>query len=114
MTTFANVDHSFNNESAGAPVTVINPTTGSTYAMVNTDSAVYVSNSATLAALTILMKSAPRDGEVVQIGCQSAITALTVHDYLGNAIAGAPTAGAQNAAVVMRYIKKLGLWVHWK
>lgn len=118
MSSFQNADGSFFRESGGQPVVVAEPASASTYAMTSTTRVLYIANAATLASLTIKLPPGVRNGDRVEIGFESAVTALTVQDSFGAAITGAPTAGAANAAVVMIYVKSaqygVATWVHWK
>lgn len=114
MPDFQNPDGSAFMQSGGQPITVVAPASGATVAMKMTQRRLYIANSATLAALTVLLPKKVPGGNNIEIACQSAITALTIHDGFGNAITGAPTAGAAGAAIVMTYVNKAVGWVKWK
>lgn len=60
-----------------------------------------IGGAATLASLTVLMPSAPVAGEVVTIYPTVAVTALTMKDAVGGAVAGSPTALVSGTAVRM-------------
>ncbi len=115
MPSFENADTSFLSESAGVPVKIIAPTTGSTYAMKAGERAVYVNNSGTLAALTIELPKmvAGLHGQTVWIAFKSAITALTLQDGYGNALTGAPASANAGAVVRFRWLKTTQYNVGW-
>lgn len=114
MPSFSNPDGSFTNESFGGPVNVQVSAAGATIAMASSDRALYVNNAATYATLTVLLPKVVEAGNKVDLAFANAVTALTVHDGFGNAVTGAPTAGAAGAAITMRYVSKAVGWVHWK
>jgi hypothetical protein len=60
-----------------------------------------ITGAATLATLTTMMPPNPISGEVVTIIPTVAVTALTMKDAAGNAVAGAPTALVANTQVRM-------------
>lgn len=114
MSSFANPNGTFFSESHGGPVTVLTPASGSTVQLSATTADVYIANTATLAALTLNLPPPAEGGTEIDIACQSAITALTVHDRFGNAIPGAPTAGTPGTAVTLRYVSRAVGWVRWR
>jgi hypothetical protein len=120
-TSFANPNGGFQSESSGGRVTVVAPLTGATVTMQAADEALYLDLAGTIAALTIVLLKAPYAGQIVEIGYNHTVSALTLHDGFGNAITGAPTSlTAGGGAVVMRYIGPPPLsytavgWVVWK
>ncbi len=110
---YQNPSGSFKNEAHGGPVTVVNPASGATIRLQANQVDLYVINGAALAALTVLLPQV-QYGQKVEIGSQSAITALTIQDRMGNAIATAPTAGTAGQSVTMRYLGAGNGWVRWK
>lgn len=113
---FINPSGTFENESHGAPATIIAPTTGSTVVLKNTTRDLYVVG--TLAALNLLLPTAP-SGTILNVYCAGAITALSVTDRLGVAITTAPTAATAGQSFEFRFIGRapggavIG-WVRWR
>jgi hypothetical protein len=95
----------------GVPPTVLAPTTGSTLSIAKGTTTTYLSNGATLAALTIKMPPSPVPGQVWNLIPTGAITTLTLQTAAGGAITGAPTAGVANTEISMRYINGVWNWV---
>lgn len=120
MPSMENPDGSFLNEGNGGPITVIQPSSGSTYAMPWNLRDLYIDVSGTLGSLTLLLPGTRTNGDTVEIMCNHTITTLTLHDNLGNAITGAPTTITANAAIIMKWMSgnaQLGIaqgWVYWK
>lgn len=112
--TAKNPDNTYNNYAFGGPVRVTAPGAGSTIALKSTERDLYVNNAGTYATLTVKMPPKPQPGEIVDMGFQSTVTALTVRDSAGAAISGSPTAAAANVALLMRYINATIGWVYWK
>lgn len=116
MASFQNSDQSFFEESSGTPFSIAAPATGTTYSMTNTQRSVYFNNSGTVAALTVKLPTAPRNGDTVQLGFKSAVTSLTIEDGFGNAISGAPTSASAGNVFILRYAWTLANqvgWLHW-
>lgn len=114
MSTFENRDGTFFNETGAHPVRVTAPLTGTTVALKNTESDLYVNAAGTLAALTIKLCSKPEPGFEHDIASAFAVTALTVQTGLGAAITGAPATVAAGGSFVMRYVSKAVGWVKWR
>lgn len=117
MTSFANPDGTFFNESGGQPALVLAPATGSTVLIPSTARDVYVNPAATIAALTVRLPGSVANGQQVSIGFGQTVTALTVQDFYGAAVAGAPTTGtAAGGARVLKYIRGASAtgWVLWR
>jgi hypothetical protein len=96
------------------PVTVVNPTTGSTVTMESTHRSLYVNNAAELPALTIWMPPGVLPGEMVEIGFAHPITVLAIKNSIGGAVAGTPTSAfGPGDAIHFRYLDTVG-WVYWK
>lgn len=108
---FANQDGSFLNEQGSAPVGVLVPTTGTTIAMTKSQSQLYINPAATIAALTVLLPPAPAQGQTVTLSFGHIVTALTIQDALGNAVAGAASAGAVGVSTTLKYLG--AAWVKW-
>jgi hypothetical protein len=95
MPSFLNADGTFmptqNYTPAPATGTTIRASSGRTY----------VQQAGTLAALTVMMPSNPKVGQIVEIIPGATITTLTLQTAAGGAIAGAPTAGVANTRIPM-------------
>jgi hypothetical protein len=95
----------------GVAPSVLAPATGTTVTLSKGQTTVYLSNGATLAALTVKLPPNPIPGQVVNLIPTGAITTLTVQNSAGTAVAGAPTAGVANTEISMRYINGVWNWV---
>lgn len=95
----------------GVAPTIMAPTTGSTVVMSRGQSAIYLSNGATLAALTVKLPPNPAAGQSVMLIPSGAITSLTVQTAAGGAISGAPTAGVAFTEIHMRFLNNAWVWV---
>src|SRR5215475_13315356 len=95
----------------GVPPTVLAPTTASTVAASKGQTTMFLSNGATLAALTVKLPPSPLPGQTFNLIPTGAITTLTVQTAAGGAIVGALTAGVANTEISMRYINGVWNWV---
>jgi hypothetical protein len=71
----------------------------------------YFSHSATIATLTVWLPPGPALGDTCQLKFRSIVTALTVLDGAGAAVAGSATAAT--ALQVQTYKFVGGVWVLW-
>ena len=110
---FANRDGSFLNEAGTEPIRYLTPLTGTTVTLNGNHSAIVLHPAGTIAALTVKLPPNPTPGQTVDISFGNIVTALTVQDGNGVAVAGALTAGAVGVHQVYRYIGELKLWKHW-
>jgi hypothetical protein len=111
--TFANADYSFTNETDAPPITVVTPLTGAVVALDTTVREVYVQPAAGIAALTLVLPRGTGTGRFIVVGFGAAVTALTLQDGGGNALAGlGPAAGVAGTSFELRMIK--GVWVRWR
>jgi hypothetical protein len=108
---FANQDGSFLNEQGTQPVAVLTPLTGTTIALSKAQNFVFINPAATIAALTVMMPPQPAAGQSVTLSFGHIVTALTIQDASGNAVAGAAAAGAVGVSTTLKYIG--GAWVKW-
>jgi hypothetical protein len=112
---FNNPDGTFNNETGDPPIDVQVPTTGTTVVLPYSDRYVAFMHSATIAALTVNLPTAPSganaSGQFIELYFRSAVTALTLQDHFGNAVTGL-TAAAAATSYVFRRIQ--GAWVRWR
>jgi hypothetical protein len=112
---YINADTSFENESAGAPITVLAPLTGTTITLKSITRDLYIQG--TLAALTINLPQVA-SGQSVNIYFAGAVTALSITDRFGVVVATAPAAATAGQSIQMRMIPKfLGAtigWVRWR
>lgn len=92
----------------GFPI-VRTPVAGATVQLPKGTMDVYLTPAGTLATLTIKMPSSPNPGQVVSILSSAAVTALTVQNYAGVAVAGAPTSLVANTNVYLTWLN--GAWV---
>lgn len=115
---YQNPDGSFRSEWGGPPVTTVVPLTGDTVPISSSTRVLYIAPAAGIAALTIKLPRSPENGQYIDIGFSQAVTALTVQDGNGVAVAGAPAGGAAGSSVLFRYFSLgLGLpslWVKWR
>ena len=96
------------------PVTVLTPASGDTVTLDHIGPYL-VNNGTTLAALTIRLPSGPTSDDLVEIGFTNPVTALTVQNASGGAIATAPaSAYGPGAAIQFRFINSTAGWVLWK
>ena len=119
MASFNNPDGSFLNEVFAGPIDTQVSASGATIAMAAADRTLFINNSGTVyTTLTVKLPGGVETGDIVQIGAADTISTLTVEDFFGNSITGAPTSLAAGAAVMMRYVNtKVGTaikWVKWK
>ncbi len=88
------------------------PTTGTTYQLMGRRRFFFLAT-ATLAAFTLKLPAQPVEGDVAWWGFGAfGATALTVTDANGNAVAGAPTAGAAFTSYEFQYVS--GAWRRWR
>jgi hypothetical protein len=86
-----------------AGVKRVTPTTGTTVSVPKGSTEVYLTPAGPLAALTVKLPPSPLPGAVVSLASSQAITALTVQNAAGGAVAGAPTTLAANTNVYFQY-----------
>ena len=87
------------------------PATGSTITMTSGQSMLWINPPATIAALTVKLPPSPSQGQYVTLSFGHIVTALTVQDGAGVAVAGAGTAGAIGVEQNYRYVGTS--WVRW-
>jgi hypothetical protein len=102
---------------ADEPVNVLSPASGAI--VVLTDfRPVYIDNAATLAALTFRLPidATPVEGRNrVELSFRSPVTALSIEDGGGTAIADSPTnAYGPGSGLVMQYVDDTIGWAYWK
>lgn len=85
------------------------PATGTTYRMKWNERRLSLDNTATVAALTVLLPLGADENDEVEIYAQSAVTALTLQTGLGGAVAGAPTTLAAGSNTTLFY--RQGAWI---
>jgi len=93
------------------PPTVYQAISGTTIPLASGVTRVYLTPAGTLATLTIKLPPGPRPGQDVSILSTQVVTALTVQNSAGVAVAGAPTSLAINTEVLMRYTGTVWVWV---
>lgn len=108
---FANQDGSFLNEQGMSPVLVLTPLTATSVALPKSAGNVYINPVATIAAFTLLMPPMPSQGQTVTLSFGHIVTALTLQDAAGVAIAGAASAGAVGVSTTLKYLGVV--WVKW-
>jgi hypothetical protein len=120
MPSFQNPDGAF--FAFGDGIMVVNPLTGTTVQIPQQTRSLYINNGSTLAALTVRLPPAPTSRSAdnsVNIGSANGVTALTVQDRFGNAVAsasgGSLAGGTTASALIVRYIPTpVNAWVKWK
>lgn len=85
------------------------PATGTTVSMPQRATELYLTPAATIAALTVKLPPNPLPGTLVSVMSSQTVTALTVQNAAGTAVAGAPTTLAPNDHIFFQYIS--GVWV---
>jgi hypothetical protein len=87
------------------------PTSGATVQMRASQPNLFVANVSTLAALTVRLPPASYSGQMASITSQSVITALTVQNNLGVAVAGAPTTNAAGTIINFTWVNGVWQWL---
>jgi hypothetical protein len=96
---------------AAVPPTQFTPTSGMVVVAPAGSTRLYITPAATLAALTIRLPPSPMASSSVSIVCSQIVTALTMQDAKGVAVAGAPTSLAVNTEVLMTWTGTAWIWV---
>lgn len=68
------------------------PLTGASITVANNIGKLIIDPAGTIATLTVVMPSAPVDGQILSMGTDSTITALTITPGAGQTVANSPTA----------------------
>jgi hypothetical protein len=87
------------------------PVTGFNSTIQNATSQYIMNPTGTLATGTLIMPSAPIDGQELTIACTQAITSLTMSANTGQTLKGALTTIAANGFAQWRYIAIPALWI---
>lgn len=77
---------------ASGAYAVVVATAGSTVTIPNNITNYVLNPAATLATLTVVMPSAPYDGQVVRVSSSQTVTALTLNGNTGQTVSNSPTA----------------------
>jgi hypothetical protein len=109
---FANRDGTFLSEQNAAPMRIVTPLTGVVITSTGQHGSLLVNPAGTLAALTVQMPPNPSIGQTYEIGFTQVITALTIQDYSGVAVAGAAGAGAIGVAQMYKWMGTA--WIRWR
>jgi hypothetical protein len=99
-----------NRSTATGSINVQSPLTGTTIALGTDDRLLYVNPAGTIAALTVKLTPNPQPYQICELSFGQIVTALTVQDWHGSAVA--TTAGAIGVAIQYRFIN--GAWVKWR
>lgn len=112
---FENRDNSFLQELGNPAVfPIYAPLTGATIVAPTGQSRIMVNPAGTIAALTIRLPLNPIAGDMIDIGFTQIVTALTLQNAAGVAIAGAPTSGAPGVSIGYTYVSATQGWVRWR
>jgi predicted amidohydrolase YtcJ len=103
-----------NASTATGPPRVEAPLTGATITLGSDDTVLYVNPAGTIAALTIRLPptASQQLGKVVNISFSQIVTALTVQDSAGAAVAS--TSGAVTTGQQYRYVNATLGWARWQ
>lgn len=82
----------------------VTATSGTTIQLPMGVTSYFITNTATLAALTLMMPPNPYQGKIVSIYPGGAITSLTLRSATGNMLAGSPLAAIANTPITYIYL----------
>jgi hypothetical protein len=95
---------------AAPPVVTVTPLTATTVTMSQGDRLLFINPAGTIAALIVKLPPNPLAAQSVQLGFNQIVTALTVQDSAGNAVAS--TAGAVGVSQEWKFLG--GAWTKWR
>lgn len=103
-----------NSAAAFGPPKVVAPLTGTTVTLGKDDTVLHVNPAGTIAALTVKLPptAGQPNGKVCHISFSQIVTALTVQNSNGGAVAS--TAGAVATGHIYRYVNSTLGWVRWQ